>query len=140
MNALAICHQTRAVPSEIGVFWGLILWNSLSGEFISIPKEVIGMATTCEDKSRFAGSTAITVNVYWPGGSSSQGCFNSLFSAYRASVEFWFTPKRWITVLRTEAALTFEAFGLSCVAVLHSSTLETLLPVIVAPEFGGDPP
>jgi hypothetical protein len=34
-----------------GRFWGLILWNSLSGEFISIPKEVIGMETTCEDKS-----------------------------------------------------------------------------------------
>jgi hypothetical protein len=33
-------------------FWGLILWNSLWGEFISIPKEVIGMATTCEEKSR----------------------------------------------------------------------------------------
>jgi hypothetical protein len=33
-------------------FWGLILWNSLPGEFISIPKEVIGMASTCEDKSR----------------------------------------------------------------------------------------
>jgi hypothetical protein len=33
-------------------FWGLILWNSLWGEFINIPKEVIGMATTCEDKSR----------------------------------------------------------------------------------------
>jgi len=33
-------------------YWGLILWNSLSGEFISIPQEVIGMATTCEDKSR----------------------------------------------------------------------------------------
>jgi hypothetical protein len=29
----------------------LILWNSLWGEFISIPKEVIGMETTCEDKS-----------------------------------------------------------------------------------------
>jgi hypothetical protein len=35
-------------------FWGLILWSSLAGEFISIPKEVIGMATTCEDKSRAA--------------------------------------------------------------------------------------
>jgi len=33
-------------------FWGLILWSSLSGEFISIPKGVIGMDTTCEDKSR----------------------------------------------------------------------------------------
>src|ERR1700733_15138756 len=33
-------------------FLGLILWNSLWGEFISIPKEVIGMATTCKDKSR----------------------------------------------------------------------------------------
>ena len=33
-------------------FWGLILWNPLWGEFISIPKEVIGMATTCDDKSR----------------------------------------------------------------------------------------
>jgi hypothetical protein len=32
-------------------FWRLILWNSLSGEFISIPKEVIGMETACEDKS-----------------------------------------------------------------------------------------
>jgi hypothetical protein len=32
-------------------FWGLILWNSLWGEFISIPKKVIGMETTCEDKS-----------------------------------------------------------------------------------------
>jgi hypothetical protein len=32
--------------------WGLILWNSLSGEFISIPKDAIGMATTCEDKPR----------------------------------------------------------------------------------------
>jgi hypothetical protein len=29
-------------------FWGLILWNWLSGEFISILKEAIGMATTCE--------------------------------------------------------------------------------------------
>lgn len=35
-----------------GRFWGLILRNSLSGEFIRIPKEVIGMATTCKDKSR----------------------------------------------------------------------------------------
>ena len=35
-----------------GRLWGLILWNSLWGEFISIPMEVIGMATTCEDKSR----------------------------------------------------------------------------------------
>jgi hypothetical protein len=35
-----------------GRLWGLILWNSLSGEFIGIPKDVIGMATTCEDKSR----------------------------------------------------------------------------------------
>ena len=33
-------------------FWGVILWNSLSGEFTSILKEVIGMATTCKDKSR----------------------------------------------------------------------------------------
>ena len=33
-------------------FWGLILWNSLPGEFIGIPKEVIGMETACEDKSR----------------------------------------------------------------------------------------
>ncbi len=33
------------------IFGGLILWNSLSGEFISIPKEAIGTATTCEDKS-----------------------------------------------------------------------------------------
>ena len=32
-------------------FSGLILWNSLWGEFISIPKEVIGMETACEDKS-----------------------------------------------------------------------------------------
>src|ERR1700747_1725916 len=31
-------------------FWGFILWSSLWGEFIGIPKEVIGMATTCEDK------------------------------------------------------------------------------------------
>jgi hypothetical protein len=31
---------------------GHILWNSEWEEFISIPKEVIGMATTCEDKSR----------------------------------------------------------------------------------------
>jgi hypothetical protein len=101
------------------------------------------MTTTCEDKSRFAGSTAITVNVCWPGGPSSQGWFNSLSSAYRASVEFWFTPKRSIeglTGLRSEAALTFEAFGLSCVAVLHTFTLEALLPVIAARDFGGDPP
>jgi|HubBroStandDraft_4_1064222.scaffolds.fasta_scaffold1131700_1 hypothetical protein len=63
---------------------------------------------------------------------------NSLSSAYRASVEFWFTPKRWIPVLRREAALTFEAFGLSCVAVLQS--VEARLLVIVARDFGGDPP
>jgi hypothetical protein len=31
---------------------GHILWNSEWEEFISIPKEVIGMATTCEDKYR----------------------------------------------------------------------------------------
>jgi hypothetical protein len=31
---------------------GLILWNSLSGEFIGIPKKVIGMAATCKDNSR----------------------------------------------------------------------------------------
>jgi hypothetical protein len=65
---------------------------------------------------------------------------NSLSSAYRASVEFWFTPKRWITVLRSEAALTFEAFGLSCVTVLPTSFLEAHLPVIAARDFGGDPP
>jgi hypothetical protein len=33
-------------------FWGLILRNSLSGEFISIAKQVIGMETTCEDEFR----------------------------------------------------------------------------------------
>jgi hypothetical protein len=38
-------------------------------------------------------------------------------------VEFWFTPKRWITVLRSEAALTFEAFGLSCVVVLQEENM-----------------
>jgi hypothetical protein len=38
--------------SDPAAFWGLILWKSLWGQFISIPKEVIGMATTCEDKSR----------------------------------------------------------------------------------------
>jgi hypothetical protein len=36
-------------------FWGHILWNPVWGEFISIPKGVIGMAqlakTSCEDKS-----------------------------------------------------------------------------------------
>jgi hypothetical protein len=37
--------------STLARFSGLILWNSLSGEFISIPKEVIGMETACEDKS-----------------------------------------------------------------------------------------
>jgi hypothetical protein len=65
---------------------------------------------------------------------------DSLSSAYRASVESWFTLKRWITVLRSEAALTFEAFGLSCVAVLHTFTHEALLPVIAARDSGGDPP
>jgi hypothetical protein len=30
----------------------LILWNSLPDEFIGIPKEVIGMGTTYEDKPR----------------------------------------------------------------------------------------
>ena len=69
-----------------------------------------------------------------------KAALNSLSSAYRASVEFWFTPKRWITVPRSEAALTFEAFGLSCVAVLHTSFLEARLPVIAARDFGGDPP
>ena len=40
------------LPGNYQLVDGLILWNSLWGEFISIPKEVIGMATTCEDKSR----------------------------------------------------------------------------------------
>ena len=33
-------------------FWGHILCSLMGGDFISIPKEVIGIATTCEDKSR----------------------------------------------------------------------------------------
>jgi hypothetical protein len=42
-------------PTRIGKHDGvfrLFLWNSLWGEFISIPKKVIGMAATCKDKSR----------------------------------------------------------------------------------------
>ena len=60
--------------------------------------------------------------------------------AHTGSVELWFTPKRWVTVLRSQAALTFETLGLYCVAVLHTSFLEALLPVIAARECGGDPP
>ena len=41
----------RVDTRTLGRLLGLILWNSLSCEFISIPKEVIGMATTSEDKS-----------------------------------------------------------------------------------------
>jgi hypothetical protein len=53
---LAVSHVvpggvTGLAEALIERFWGLIHWNSLWGEFISIPKEVIGMATTCEDKS-----------------------------------------------------------------------------------------
>ena len=39
------------VRSSQARFGGQILWKSLSGEFISIPKEMIRMATTCEDRS-----------------------------------------------------------------------------------------
>jgi hypothetical protein len=53
---------------------------------------------------------------------------NSQSSVFRASVEFSFTPKRWITVLRSEAALTFEAFGLSCVTALPPPSLKLTSP------------
>ena len=43
-------------------------------------------------------------------------------------MEFWFTPKRWITGVRSQAASIIEALGLSCVAVLHTSFLEARLP------------
>jgi len=44
-------RHTRSRFGEVG-FWGHILWNPVWGEFISIPRGVIGMAVTCEDKSR----------------------------------------------------------------------------------------
>ena len=47
-------------------------------------------------------------------------------------MEFWFTPKRWITGVRSQAASLIEALGLSCVSVLYTSFLEALLPVIAA--------
>jgi hypothetical protein len=40
-------HPSGKSPTRIGKrssVFGLILWNSLSGEFISIPKKVIGIA------------------------------------------------------------------------------------------------
>ena len=46
-----VCRQSGHYSTQAR-FWGLIFRNSLWDEFISIPKEVIGMATTCEEKSR----------------------------------------------------------------------------------------
>ena len=65
---------------------------------------------------------------------------NSQSSAYRTSLESWFTPKRWITGVCSQAASIIEALGLSCLAVFDTSFLETLLPAITARKFGGDPP
>jgi hypothetical protein len=65
---------------------------------------------------------------------------NSRSSAYGASAEFWFTPKRWITGVRRQAASIIEALGFSCFAVFDTSFLETLLLAITARKFGGDPP
>jgi hypothetical protein len=72
-------------------FGGLILWNSLWGEFISIPG--------------IPGYSGVLVHP------------NTL-------------DRRRAPCLRSDAALTFEAFGLSCVAVLQS--VEARLPVIAA--------
>jgi hypothetical protein len=44
-------NAPTGISSPRSVFWGHNLWNSVWGEFISIPQGVIGMATTCEDKS-----------------------------------------------------------------------------------------
>lgn len=40
----------------------------------------------------------------------------------------------------TSGVFTFEAIGPSCIAILHTSFLETLLPAITARNFGGDRP
>jgi hypothetical protein len=48
--ATAKCAQWHSWT--LARFWGHVLWNPDWDEFISIPKAVIGMATTCEDKSR----------------------------------------------------------------------------------------
>jgi hypothetical protein len=41
LRAMAVWRGSRNIPDDIGVYRGLILWNSLWGEFISIPKEAI---------------------------------------------------------------------------------------------------
>ena len=55
LSEMPTSHPGGKSPTRIGKHNGvfrLIFWNSLWGEFISIPKKVIGMAATCKGKSR----------------------------------------------------------------------------------------
>jgi hypothetical protein len=46
--------RVGGVSRSLRRFSRRILWNPLWGEFISIPKEVVGKATTCKGNSRAA--------------------------------------------------------------------------------------
>jgi hypothetical protein len=58
----------------------------------------------------------------------------------RALDRKWLSTVKAVRYAESRLHSSFEAFGLSCVAVLDTSFLEALLPVIAAREFGGDPP
>src|SRR5580698_6594024 len=51
-----VCGERGGIGTLLR-FWRHVFWNPAWGEFISVPKGVIGMATTCEGWSRTVRSS-----------------------------------------------------------------------------------